>query len=70
MTAAGPVLPMLITAALLAAGLAVSQVGPTTPLLAGAAVLACAALAVRGRRNFFDPANDDHAGDEHAGERR
>ena len=45
-----------VAAGLALTGMAVSRAGTTTPLLAGAAVLACAALAVRGRRNVFDPA--------------
>jgi hypothetical protein len=45
-----------VAAGLALTGLAVSRAGTTTPLLAGAAVLACAAVAVLGRRSVFDAA--------------
>ena len=45
-----------VAAGLALTGAAVSRAGTTTPLLTGAAVLACAALAVLGRRSMFDAA--------------
>jgi hypothetical protein len=45
-----------VAAGLALTGVAVSRAGTTTPLPTGAAVLACAALAVLGRRSVFDAA--------------